>query len=164
MAKKSYLLLLTLCFYLCCCSKNNAEIISDATEVKSLDASFTQVSKVSIAGSPYDGELYLSYSGGNGASFDTGTTVSSTGVSGLTATLQKGRLEKGYGSLLYKISGNPSNAGTASFAVSFGGKSSVIQLEVKEKTNPDLLYWGFFDDSGTTMSFYNGFGKNQVWL
>lgn len=159
MAKKSYLLLLTLCFYLCCCSKNNAEIIAGTAEVQSLDAAFTQVATVSVAGSPYESNLYLPYGGGNGAAFERGASVASTGVTGLTATLQKGQLEKGYGSLVYQVSGVPSQAGTASFALSFGGKTSTVQLNVKEKTNSSQLYWGFFDDSGTPMSFYNGFGK-----
>ena len=160
MAKKSYLLLLTLCFYLCCCSKNNAEIINGSAEIQSLDAAFMQVSKAAVAGTTYEAEVYLPYAGGNGAAFENGASIASTGVLGLTATLQQGRLEKGYGSFLYKISGVPAQAGTASFALTFGGKSSVVALEVNQKADASLLYWGFFDDSGTPMSFYNGFGKN----
>jgi hypothetical protein len=48
-------------------------------------------------------------------------SVSSTGVTGLTATLSAGTFASC--SLTYTISGTPASSGTASFALSIGGKT-----------------------------------------
>jgi uncharacterized protein (TIGR02145 family) len=63
----------------------------------------------------------ISYTGGNGGAHN-GQVVSSTGVTGLTATLQSGTFANGNGSLTYTISGTPSTSGTANFALKIGGK------------------------------------------
>jgi len=67
----------------------------------------------------------LSYTGGNGASFNS-QSVSSTGVSGLTASLSSGTLANGSGNLLYNITGTPLSSGTAIFTVSIGGQTCTI--------------------------------------
>jgi uncharacterized protein (TIGR02145 family) len=64
----------------------------------------------------------LSYTGGN-AGTHSGQTVTSTGVTGLTATLNAGTFTSSTGTLTYTITGTPSGAGTASFAVNIGGQS-----------------------------------------
>lgn len=64
----------------------------------------------------------ISYTGGNGISYNA-QTVSSTGVTGLTATLNSGTLATGSGTLTYTITGTPTTAGTATFAFTFGGQS-----------------------------------------
>jgi formylglycine-generating enzyme required for sulfatase activity len=69
------------------------------------------------------------YTGGNGASYSA-QSVSSTGVTGLTATLAAGTLAGGAGSLNYTITGTPSGSGTASFALSMGGQSCALTLTV----------------------------------
>jgi hypothetical protein len=71
----------------------------------------------------------LSYTGGNGNNYG-GQTVTSTGVTGLTATLGPGAFAGGGGSLTYTISGTPSAAGTASFALVVGGQTCVLGLTV----------------------------------
>jgi hypothetical protein len=63
----------------------------------------------------------VEYSGGNGGAHN-GQTVSSTGVTGLTATLSAGSFALGNGTLTYSISGTPSAAGTASFVLNIGGQ------------------------------------------
>jgi hypothetical protein len=69
------------------------------------------------------------YSGGNGGTYN-GETISSTGVSGLTATLSAGILAMGSGSLNYLITGTPTAAGTASFALNIGGQSCSLSLNI----------------------------------
>lgn len=69
------------------------------------------------------------YTGGNGG-LHRGQSVSSTGVTGLTATLMPGAFAAGSGSLTYTITGTPSNEGTASFALNIGGQSCALQLTV----------------------------------
>jgi hypothetical protein len=71
----------------------------------------------------------IPYTGGNSGSHS-GQTVTSTGVTGLTATLTAGTFANGSGNLTYTITGTPSAAGTASFAISIGGATCTITREV----------------------------------
>ena len=93
------------------------------------------------------------YTGGNGGTH-TGQTVSSTGVTGLTATLAAGTFASGSGSLTYTITGTPSGAGTASFALNIGGQSCTLQLTV-------AVSCGAFMASGVWKTFMcNNLGAN----
>ena len=65
------------------------------------------------------------YTGGNGGMHN-GQTVTSTGVTGLTATLTAGTFASGAGNLTYTITGTPSASGTASFALNIGGKTCTL--------------------------------------
>jgi hypothetical protein len=71
----------------------------------------------------------ISYTGGNGGTHN-GQVVTSTGVTGLTATLQAGNFANGAGSLTYTITGTPSASGTASFALNLGGKTCSLTIIV----------------------------------
>jgi uncharacterized protein (TIGR02145 family) len=82
------------------------------------------------AGTPANGvSTVVSYTGGNGEAYS-GETVSSTNVTGLTATLSAGTFAVGNGNLTYNISGTASGAGTASFALNIGGQSGTISRTV----------------------------------
>ena len=69
------------------------------------------------------------YTGGDGG-FYTGQTVTSTGVTGLTATLSAGSFGSGAGSLSYAISGTPASGGTASFVLNIGGQTCTLDVTV----------------------------------
>jgi uncharacterized protein (TIGR02145 family) len=69
------------------------------------------------------------YTGGNGEVHQ-GQTVTSTGVTGLTATLSGGSFASGSGNLSYSITGTPAGTGTASFALSIGGQSCTVNVNV----------------------------------
>jgi hypothetical protein len=71
----------------------------------------------------------IPYTGGIGSSHN-GQTVSSTGVTGLSATLVEGSFLNGSGTLTYKITGTPSAVGEASFAINIGGKTCVLTRPV----------------------------------
>jgi uncharacterized protein (TIGR02145 family) len=92
-------------------------------------------SGTTVTGTLTDGQAALGvsasvpYTGGNGG-FHTGQTVSSTSVTGLTATLSAGSLASGSGSLSYTITGTPASGGTASFALSAGGQTCVLNIPV----------------------------------
>ena len=73
----------------------------------------------------------LSYTGGNGKTYLT-KSHTSTGVSGLSATLLAGTLANGEGTLAYTISGTPTTSGTANFAIALGGKSCAISVKVED--------------------------------
>jgi uncharacterized protein (TIGR02145 family) len=76
----------------------------------------------------------ISYAGGNGGTH-TGQVVSSTGVTGLIATLQAGNFANGAGSLTYTITGTPSTKGTASFAMNIGGQMCALTRTVIQPTS-----------------------------
>jgi hypothetical protein len=71
----------------------------------------------------------ISYTGGNAGSY-IAQNVSSTGVTGLTASLVAGNLANGAGSVTYTITGTPASAGTASFAITLGGQSCSFTVSV----------------------------------
>jgi uncharacterized protein (TIGR02145 family) len=72
----------------------------------------------------------ISYSGGNGRPYSS-QSISSTGVVGLTATLQVGSFATGNGSLIFIVSGTPSSLGNALFSLNIAGQicsgSMVVQ-------------------------------------
>ena len=71
----------------------------------------------------------IPYTGGNGGAH-AGQIVQSTGVTGLTATLSAGNFTNSNGTLTYTITGTPSGAGVASFAISIGGQSCTLTRTV----------------------------------
>ena len=96
-------------------------------------ASTTSISSITCGSSTSNGTLtsgtvasgvssYVPYAGGNGGAHS-GQTVTSTGVTGLTATLSAGTFAVGSGSLTYTMTGTPSTSGTATFALNIGGQT-----------------------------------------
>jgi hypothetical protein len=86
----------------------------------------------------------IPYTGGNGGPHN-GQTVTSTGVTGLTATLSAGSFVNGNGSLLYTITGTPSASGTASFAISIGGQSCTLTRAINQPIGswrPGMVHCG----------------------
>lgn len=69
------------------------------------------------------------YSGGNGGGYQA-RSVTSTGVTGLTASLAAGVFASGSGSLTFTITGTPSTFGTASFALTIGGQNCTVAVPV----------------------------------
>jgi uncharacterized protein (TIGR02145 family) len=90
------------------------------------------------------------YTGGNGGSF-AAQTISSTGVTGLTATLPSGTLANGAGSLSFAISGTPSTSGTASFALTIGGQSCSFTVSVQTVLASQYPAGSVFCVSGPTV-------------
>ncbi|RNA61067.1 hypothetical protein D1631_03525 [Chryseobacterium nematophagum] len=72
----------------------------------------------------------MNYTGYNGGSFPDGPGISSTGVTGLTAILVGQSNPSVDGVIAFHISGTPSGAGTASFDISFGGKTCTFTRTV----------------------------------
>jgi hypothetical protein len=61
-----------------------------------------------------------------------GQIIVSSGVTGLTATLQAGSFSNANGTLSYIISGTPTSVGTASFEINIGGKSCTLTFTVHQ--------------------------------
>ncbi len=104
--------------------------VATSPSISALNCTSTTFSATATSGTAYNGTATVPYTGGNGATFPAGTAIASTGVTGLTATLQAGTLAKGDGALTYAISGTPSASGTANFSISFGGQSCGFALTV----------------------------------
>jgi len=111
------------------CKKETTDSSTSAS-ISALSCSSVTFSATATASTAYTGTATVPYTGGNGAAYSTGSAISSSGVTGLTATLQAGTLASGSGNLTYSISGTPSGSGTASFAISFGGQSCTLALTV----------------------------------
>jgi uncharacterized protein (TIGR02145 family) len=91
----------------------------------------------------------IPYTGGNGGSHS-GQTVTSTGVTGLTATLSAGTFTSGAGSLVYSITGTPSSSGTASFALNIGGQTCTLNITVANNLVTQYPVGSVFCASGPT--------------
>jgi uncharacterized protein (TIGR02145 family) len=98
--------------------------------VQSLDCSNAVVSGSLTSGQLASGvSASVPYTGGNGG-VHSGQTVTSTGVTGLTATLSSGDFASGAGNLTYAITGTPASGGTASFALNIGGQTCTLDVTV----------------------------------
>jgi uncharacterized protein (TIGR02145 family) len=102
------------------------------------------------------------YTGGNGGTHS-GQIVSSTGVTGLTATLAAGTFVVGSGNLTYTISGTPTSAGTASFALNIGGQTCVLTRVVTLPAGTiTTLNCGAATNNGTLEAAVATSGVNSV--
>ncbi|MGI9580207.1 hypothetical protein ACR1PO_03235 [Chryseobacterium sp. RRHN12] len=75
-----------------------------------------------------DVSFRIPYTGGNGGNYPA-QTITSAGVTGLTAALPAGTLGSS-GNLDFTVSGTPSGTGTASFDLIFGGKTCTFTMDV----------------------------------
>lgn len=101
----------------------------------------------------------FSYTGGNGEKHS-GQTVSSTGVTGLTATLSAAYFAVGNGSLTYNITGTPSSIGTASFAINIGSKTATLTRTIAAGSISSLTTGT--TDNGTLMAGTAASGVSSV--
>ena len=106
------------------------------------------------AGVPYDGIMEIPYIGGNGASYPAGSPITSTGNTGLTATLQAGVLQQGNGVLRYTLSGTPllDSPTTAYFNIDVLGNTCTVGVSGSLELNIGsfITFSGIFNTSGLT--------------
>ena len=133
----------------------------------------TLISGVSASNVSYS----VPYTGGNGGTY-TSQTLTSTGVTGLSATLAAGNFVNGTGSLTYFITGTPASFGIASFALNIGGKSCTLTLNVvlsggqsglsahscgtDNVLNPATTYGSLTDQQGNV--YRTVVIGNQLWM
>lgn len=96
----------------------------------------------------------IPYTGGNSGDY-TSQSFLSTGVTGMTATLSSGTLANGSDSLLFTISGTPATSGSAVFAVSFGGQSGNLTVNVSSAAIT-------FNYTGSVQSFTVPLGVTKI--
>ena len=119
------------------CSKKDK--VTPTSAISALNCASASIAETATAGVEYSNTIIVPYDGGNGVTYSTGISIASTGVTGLTATLQGDRLATFSGKFTYLITGKASGAGTASFAISFGNQSCSIGVPVI-KDDPLIQY------------------------
>jgi uncharacterized protein (TIGR02145 family) len=143
--------------------------------INSIDCGSSLTSGILTQGSAA-GDLTSSvpYTDGNGGTYPD-QTITSTGVTGLTATCAAGTFANGAGTLTYIISGTPESSGTASFALNIGGQSCSLQIPVNAPQigtphscgaenvhNPNLSYGSMTDQEGNV--YKTIVIGNQEWM
>jgi len=104
------------------------------------------IETLNCAGAAHYGALYpnipasgayslISYTGGNGE-YQSGSFVTSTGITGLTAKLAAGNFNNGNGTLTFTITGTPSGIGTAYFAIEVAGIKCTFSRTITEPAVP----------------------------
>jgi uncharacterized protein (TIGR02145 family) len=150
---------------------NSGNNTTDTTKTSSNDVTISgfDCSGVKITGTLKKGEVAsnvsatLTYTGGNAKTYIT-KSYTSTGVTGLTASLLAGTLANGEGSLQFLISGTPATEGTATFSIVFGGKTCAINLIVNDNVQQPTSGYGanITDNEGNTYkTVYIG---TQQWM
>ena len=114
-------------------STGNVNVVSITT----LNCSGATFSGGFTSGTAYSGTATVPYTGGNGEAYAEGSAIASTGVTGLTATLQAGTLTSGTGNLIFLIKGTATSTGTATFAISLGNQSCSLALTVSATGTTD---------------------------
>ena len=112
------------------CSKDDDPVVNGAASISALACGSASFSSSAVINTAFSAIATVPYSGGNAANYVAGTAIPSTGVTGLTATLQAGTLANGNGNLSYAVTGTPASAGTATFPISFGNQSCSLSLTV----------------------------------
>ena len=126
--------LLAFSFMVLSCNQSTTDPSPSSVTVTALNCSSTTFSANPVAGTAFTGTASVPYTGGNGAAYATGTAIASTGVTGLTATLAAGTLASGAGNAVFAITGTPSTAGTATFAITLVGQSCSFAMTVTAAT------------------------------
>jgi glycosidase len=129
----------------CSCSKKEAPAATTPTpstpapataaDISSLSCSGSTISGSATVGIAYSGTVTMPYLGGNGLAYNAGSALTSSGVTGLTATLQAGTLASGSGSFTFSVTGTPSATGLATFSLAFGSRSCSVSIPVNEDPN-----------------------------
>jgi Protein of unknown function (DUF3500) len=139
------------------CQSTETVTPSSAT-ITGLTCSSATFSATPTANTAFTGTATVPYIGGNGLAYSAGSAIASTGITGLTATLAAGTLASGAGNVSFAITGTPSAAGTASFAISLGGQSCTLALTVKTATTtPTGSAWNVDTDIANIVATANAF-------
>jgi uncharacterized protein (TIGR02145 family) len=105
----------------------------------------------------------IPYTGGNGGTHN-GQTVTSSGVTGLTATLIAGTFASGNGGLTYSITGAPSASGTASFALNIGGQTCTLNLSVASNLSAQYPSGSVFCNGPTAIVDVTNPITGRTWM
>jgi len=114
---------------------------SPAGAISSLNCSPTNTGTLQESQAASGVTSTISYTGGNAGVYSP-QSIASTGVTGLTATLDANYFSTGAGTLTYKITGTPVGIGWANFAINISGRTCTLQLLVHPATIPTTITLG----------------------
>ena len=134
-------------------SGNGGTTSASITALSCASVSFSSTATVNAA---FSSTGTVPYIGGNGLAYAAGGSIASTGVTGLVASLQASTLANGTGNLNYTVTGTPTTAGTATFAISFGGQSCSVNLTVNTSGGGGGLPSVYSKIYGATSITYDG--------
>ncbi|MCP9766255.1 carbohydrate-binding domain-containing protein [Lacihabitans soyangensis] len=135
----------------------NASIDPEGATITSIACSNATFSVPATSGASYTATASVPYTGGNGGDYTSDDAVASSGVLGLTATLQAGTLAEGSGTANFIITGTPTTSGTASFAIALGGQTCTLALPVAvSKSSISSLVCVATPANGTSGTAYTG--------
>ena len=141
---------------------NSVRCLKDEAEIGSLDCENTEIQGTAVLNLNINGlPIHIPYSSGNGEAF-VSQSFTSTGVEGLTATLQAGDLAIGDGILNLIVSGEATTLGTASFEIEFLGETCAIEVEVIENQYPEGTV--FCDNIYTPVIEVTNPETGMVWM
>ncbi|MCP9754666.1 carbohydrate-binding domain-containing protein [Lacihabitans sp. CCS-44] len=135
----------------------NASIDAEGATITALTCSNATFSVAATSGASYTATASVPYTGGNGVAYTAGDGVASSGVTGLTGTLQAGTLAEGSGTANFLITGTPASSGTANFTISLGGQTCTLALPVAvSKSSISTLVCVAAPANGTSGTAYTG--------
>lgn len=147
---------LTLILFFYGCKTDDISSV-DTASISALTCSNATFSAAATSGASYTATATVPYTGGNGLAYEEGTLVASSGVTGLTAKLSAGTLATGGGSASWIITGTPSAAGAATFAIELGGQSCTLSLPVAvSKSSISTLICTVAPANATSGTTYSG--------
>jgi hypothetical protein len=165
-----------------CCTAGELQVFNGTAWTNMIGGSVctTSISSITCGSSTSNGTLTsgtaasgvssnVPYTGGNGGTHS-GQTVTSTGVTGLTATLSAGTFAVGSGSLTYTITGTPSTSGTATFALSIGGQTCNLNRTINVACGTPVTFtyngasvtYGIVSSTGSKCWLDRNLGATQV--
>jgi uncharacterized protein (TIGR02145 family) len=161
---KKILILLLTSLFVSCKKEVNTEVKNNtiSTKIESIDCINYYVSGVVKKGLETKNVLLtVNYKGGNGQNFKE-QSISSTGVKGLIAVLESGKLNIGDGKLKYSLIGNPTSSGNAYFKIEIGGYSCDFSVFVEDSVQTDGFGNNLVDIDGN--SYKTVIIGSQCWM
>jgi hypothetical protein len=147
--------------FLVCCNKNNSSnnnVIGTIAAINSTNATQNGIINAGVAANSVN--VTIPYSGGNGGNYS-GQSVTSSVVTGLTATLAAGRFSSGTGSIILSITGTPISSGIASFTMSVGGQTFTFNVIIQYSNGSNVT----FTYMGSTVTYGSVLGQSgKYWL
>ncbi len=126
-------------------------VVDPVATISTLDCSSAVLTGTLEEGTAASGvSISIPYTGGNGGVYNA-ISISSTGVTGLTASASSGNAAVGNGNLVLTITGTPVSSGTASFLVNLGGKQCTVEILVTPSIG------SFNDPAKSCLVIYNAY-------
>ncbi len=143
-------------------------VVDPVATIETLDCSSSVLTGSLEEGTAASGvSVSIPYTGGNGGVYNA-INVSSTGVTGLTASASSGAVVVGNGNLVLDITGTATGPGNALFLIDLGGKQCTLEvfvepvLTVGTFDTPAQSCQAIFDVENTSTELF--FDDGEYWI